>query len=283
MDLMNPSTRNNPTRLGRATVGAFFGCVLLQASFASTLQELTNLLQGEYNNNEQVWQQGLDDAPISPRTHWKWEVASENTLSLSTTEGHSPAALRWLFSFEEIEDQTHSEASPIEGSGPDCKYHWMKDARGFEGVLMEDSSCADLLPSRWQIDDDFLIATRAEAGAAEGTPIKARRVSYYDGWVALSRSAIEETADEDEYVFLSGIRAHDEGSMTPILDQGRPTGYTIELARLTYQNTGVAVVKLGIIEEATGKTLAYAWANPGAKLIGINLRWVQCGFTRLPQ
>ena len=268
-------------RLVRATVVvvACVSCALLQVSFASTLPELTTLLQGEYNNNEQVWQQGLDDAPLSPRTHWKWEVASENSLSLSTSEGQSPGPAQWLFSFEEFEEQAHSEVRPINGSGPVCKYHWMKNLNSFEGVLAEEPDCAGLLPSRWRIDDDRLSVT--PAGATDNTPLIARRVTYYSGWIALSKSSIDETAAEDDYVFLSGIRAHDEGSITPILDEGEPTGYAVELARLTYQNTKVAVLKLGIIEEATGKTLAYAWANPGAGLIGINLRWVQSGFTRM--
>ncbi len=283
MAVMKPPTKNNPMRLGRAAVivVAFAGCALLPASFASTLQELTSLLHGEYNNNEQVWQQGLDDAPISPRTHWKWELASENSLSLSMSEGQFPGRPQWLFSFEEIEEQAHSEVHPINGSGPFCKYHWMNNLNGFEGVLAEEPNCAGLLPRRWQINDDLLSAT--PAGATDDTPLIARRVTYYSGWVALSRASINKTASEDDYIFLSGIRAHNEGSITPILDEGEPTGYAVELARLTYQKTQVAVLKLGIIEEATGKTLAYSWANPGAGLIGINLRWVQCGFTRSSQ
>ena len=268
-------------RLGRAAVGAFVSCALLPASFASTLQELTSRLHGEYNNNEQVWQQGIDEAPLSPRTHWKWEVTSGTSLSLSMSDGQSAGPAQWLFSFEEIEDQAQSAVRPIEGSGPDCKYHWKKDGRGFEGVLVEDSNCAELLPGRWQINGDLLSVT--PPGATDDTPLIARRVTYYNGWIALSRASIDKNAAEDDYVFLSAIRAHDEGSVTSILDEGEPTGYAVELARLTYQNSQTAVLKLGIIEEATGETLAYAWANPGAGLIGINLRWVQCGFTRSPQ
>jgi hypothetical protein len=73
---------------------------------------------------------------------------------------------------------------------------------------------------------------------------------------------------------------HDEGQRWRLLDaDGQPSGWSIELARLTYQETRTAVLKLGLIEDATGDTVAYSWANPEAERIGINLRWAQIGLT----
>jgi hypothetical protein len=37
------------------------------------------------------------------------------------------------------------------------------------------------------------------------------------------------------------------------------------------------VLKLSVVGDADGATLAYAWANPEATRIGINLGWVQVG------
>jgi hypothetical protein len=42
----------------------------------------------------------------------------------------------------------------------------------------------------------------------------------------------------------------------------------------------VPVLKLSIVGDADGATLAYAWANPEASRIGINLGWVQVGLDR---
>ncbi len=61
---------------------------------------------------------------------------------------------------------------------------------------------------------------------------------------------------------------------------GDETGYELELARLTYQNTRVAVLKLGVLDAATGETVAYSWADPDAVRIGINLGWMQAGLTQ---
>jgi len=54
-----------------------------------------------------------------------------------------------------------------------------------------------------------------------------------------------------------GIVIHNEGQVVPILDRaGAPAGYSIQLARLTCQDSGVPVLKLGLIEDATGETIS---------------------------
>ncbi len=248
------------------------------------MSDLFEVLEGEYSNNEQVWQRALDGEHPLAKQHWTWSVTSGRSLSLSVTQGQSPSAPQFIFEFGLTHEGARSEVRFMDGTSTRCAYAWSKSAEGFEGRLEEDASCAEPLPTLWRIDGEFLTITPAGAsGEGEATRLRARRVSYYKGWIALPRQSIDERAADDDYLFLSDLRAHDEGFITPILDQGQPTGYAVELARLTYQNTGIAVLKLGIIEEATGETLAYSWANPGAALIGINLRWVQCGFTSLSQ
>jgi hypothetical protein len=91
------------------------------------------------------------------------------------------------------------------------------------------------------------------------------------------------TGGDDTYRFMPGLTVHNEGQVVPILDpEGRRTGYAFQLARLTYQNTRTPILKLGLIDEATGATLVYSWAEPGAERIGINVRWAQVGLTRKP-
>jgi len=227
------------------------------------------MLGGEFNNNEQVWQQGLDgDAPAA-RTHFVWQRLTDQEMSLAIGSGQSAATPEWVFDFRLKADGRL--VSTV--SGQNCAYDWSAKGEGYLGVMQPTSACADALPDSWHIDGEWLIS--------EGSVnIKARRVTYYNGWIALSRQHIDEQAEADDYIFLSDVRSHDEGHITAIVDDGQDTGYAVELTRLTYQNTRTSVLKLGIIEEATGKTLAYSWANPHAKRIGINLRWVQCGFTR---
>jgi len=65
----------------------------------------------------------------------------------------------------------------------------------------------------------------------------------------------------------------DRGGTVKINDE-----YSAQLAQLTYKN-GTRVFKLGIVDNASGKTISYTWTNPDATRIGINLSWVQAGFT----
>ena len=155
-----------------------------------------------------------------------------------------------------------------------CRYSWRSTSAGFKGEAL-DGGCAEL-PNRMTVDEGLLTAVWP-AAAAE----LARRVRHYRGWVALQRSRLDAEAADDDYVFVREANWHDEGFVLPILDDGQPTGYAIELARLTYQNTQTAVLKLGVVDVATGETLSYAWAAPGADRIGINLRWIQAGLIRI--
>ncbi|MCY3673046.1 MAG: hypothetical protein OXH14_18455, partial [Alphaproteobacteria bacterium] len=155
-----------------------------------------------------------------------------------------------------------------------CRYAWLSTPAGFEGEAL-DGGCAGL-PARIGIDEAWL-----QSVWPTGEPERARRVRHYRGWVALRRSRLDAEAVDDDYVFVREADWHDEGFLLPILDGGRPTGYAIELARLTYQNTRTAILKLGVVDAATGETLSYAWAEPGADRIGINLRWIQAGLTRV--
>ena len=233
---------------------------------------LTALLVGEYNNNEQVWQQGLDGgAPQSTRRHWRFAASGDAHLNLSMGPGQAaPSAPAWTLALTADGPNLVAEIS----GASRCAYLWRKTPTGFQGEAAE-GGCAGL-PTKMDFDEVGLTAVWPM-----GEEERARRVSHYRGWVALQRSRLDPDAAPDDYVFVSDADWHDEGFVLPILDGEQPTGYAIELARLTYQNTRTAVLKLGVIDEATGETLSYAWAAPGADRIGINLRWIQAGLTRV--
>ena len=43
------------------------------------------------------------------------------------------------------------------------------------------------------------------------------------------------------------------------------------------------ILKLGIIDETTGKTINYSWTSTDASRIGINVRWFQAGLTAVEE
>ena len=235
---------------------------------------LAALLVGEYNNNEQVWQQDIDGVVPYPRRHWRFRTHDDTRLALSLGLGQAaPDTPGWVIAFEA---DAEGIVTAFEGVAR-CRYAWRatRDA-GYAGDAL-DGGC-DGLPKRFAVDAEWLTSIWS---TRDGERVeRARRVRHYMGWVALRRSRLDPTATPDDYVFVRAARWHDEGFVLPILDGDRPTGYAVELARLTYQNTRTAVLKLGVIDASTGETLSYSWAAPGADRIGINLRWLQAGLTR---
>ena len=234
---------------------------------------LAALLEGEYNNNEQVWQQGIDGVSQYPRRHWRFRRQDDARLDLSLGLGQSaPDTPGWTIAFE---DHADGIVTAFEGMAR-CRFLWQANDTGYQGRGL-DGDCPGL-PHALVVDPEWLTCTWS---TPEGERVeRARRVRHYTGWVALRRSRLDPAAAADDYVFVSGVRWHDEGFVLPVLDEDRPTGYAVELARLTYQNTRAAVLKLGVIDASTGETLSYSWAAPGADRIGINLRWIQAGLTR---
>jgi len=137
----------------------------------------------------------------------------------------------------------------------------------------------------WRISSsDFWIdrATRDEdahvlAGNPGGAPFKNRKVRYFSGWAALKSA---DGAPRD-VATSRGLRLHTEGQKVSLRrDDGTPTGYSLELAQLTYEGTETPMLKLGVVDDATGKTVASVWAKPDADRIGLNLGWVQVGLTK---
>ncbi len=114
-------------------------------------------------------------------------------------------------------------------------------------------------------------------GNKSGVHHKLKRVRMFEGWTAFlkdgSTAMTGQDAPADAWDSQRDLTIYDQGGTVKINDK-----FFAQLAQLSYKN-GTKVLKLGIVEIATGKTVAYTWANPDATRIGINLRWIQAGFT----
>lgn len=255
------------------------------ASAAERHDRLLGMLTGAFDNNEQVWQQAEDRVPQDVRTHYRFASTDDkDTLTLARAPGQSAGDPAWRWAFETQDPAKPGQAVVIvstvtaaSGEGRSCIWRWTRFGEGFQGRPAPRSRCDRGLPTALAIDSDYLVvSTRNKQRHA------ARRVIAYQGWMSLKRQQIDPSAAEDDFIFARDVMMHNEGFKVPLKDKdGQPTGYTIELARLTQQSTQTAVLKIGVIEDASGKTLRYAWADPLADRIGINLRWLTTGFTRV--
>jgi CpeT/CpcT family (DUF1001) len=114
-------------------------------------------------------------------------------------------------------------------------------------------------------------------GNKAGIHSKLKRVRWFEGYTAILKTGETPMTNKDftadEYDGKTKVPLHDQGGTVKLNDK-----YSAQLAQLRYKS-GIWVMTLSIIENASGRKVAYTWANPEAEKIGINLRWVQAGFT----
>jgi hypothetical protein len=296
---------------------------------------------GEYNNNEQVWQQGLDvkagktdavtldkmshthhifapvDAPKLGRTIYYVQQSLDGDLSklyrqrvyrLSIDEKENAIRLEILTPLDE-KSLVDAHKRPdlfktIESTAfrhtAGCDVFWRYDAtnKSFEGTMKAGACAFDSKRYNKKVvitdtlkltDSELWINDQARDeqggyvfGSKTNTPVKARKVRYFTGWVWLHRDGpTGDVADRKRFSFRRDVMIHDEGQKIPMLyDDGTESPYLLELAQLTYQNTRTSILKMAVIDKATGKNVFYIWAQPDGTRVGINHGWIQVGLTQ---
>ena len=118
-------------------------------------------------------------------------------------------------------------------------------------------------------------------GNPDGDPHKLRKLAWYSGWSVVRKGGPDYDRAAPEWQVHKGLHLHSEGGRTPLIDaDGSPMPYAVELARLTRAGSDTPVLKVTLYDTETDKSVAYAWTNPGAERIGVNLGWAQIGLVR---
>ena len=141
---------------------------------------------------------------------------------------------------------------------------------------------AALLPLAVEREGDML-HLRLYADQARGADAREdlRSVRWFTGWAAINGGGPKADANSRDWHQDRALRIGSEGGRYALKwRDGNASGYSLVLERLTYREGNVPVLKLSVVGDADGSTLAYAWANPEATRIGINLGWVQVGLDR---
>ncbi len=332
--------------MGRRLLGSRAALLLttlvaaVPSTFADTALRLNEQLDlllawfpGEYDNNEQVWQQkvdGLEGDALHERIHHRFvpvdlPAVGQHVFFVVQTMDDDPEKVYrqriYRFAADAAEDAVRLEIYRMEDEEryrnawqdpslladitPDslsttagCEVYWRHNGEFFDGT-MKDRAChfysqrsgkeIYITDTLRLTDSEIWIGDKAED--ADGNyifgrdePHVNRKVRRFKGWMGVKKSTVNPGYEGDDMFFVGGFTIHNEGGRQSILDDdGNPTGYGIELAQLTYQNTRVPILKLGIIDEATGETVNYSWTSTDASRIGINVRWFQAGLTALEQ
>ena len=267
-------------------------------------------LEGVYDNHEQVWTAREQAGAIAP-PHLRVgnEATPDREWSLWRIHLEAAAPLEAQWAIRRVAQDggklvlvPHRAlvADPAQGQAFDAKQWAPLDACALRGAIdmqsmratADPAACAALapgigthaalLPLAVEREGEWL-RVRLYADQARGPEARedTRKVRIYGGWAAINGGGPDASADSRDWHVDRSIRLASEGGRTPLAwRDGRPSGYSLVLERLTYRDGNVPVLKLSVVEDATQRSLAYAWADPHAERIGINLGWVQVGIER---
>ena len=295
-------------------------------------QSLTRFMQwapGEYDNNEQVWQEDLDKV-AKPHRHDHVIVVNahasamgEHTLFVQQNGGDKQdetVGLRLLrvsrdatthairldaYAFANEAKYVGAFARPatlaaivpadlVHRQG--CSLDLADHGDRFEGRVRT-ADCRSGSPSGgfdlttgsmrlspeglWLQDEGDDVGGAKAPSQPGSVPSRNRRVRYFSGWTIVKKAGPGAGLEDQSMWSMVRFVIHNEGQILPIKDDktGADTGYSLQLAQLTYQNTRDPILKIGLIENSSGRTVAYSWASTDAKQLGMNLRWFQAGVT----
>ena len=160
------------------------------------------------------------------------------------------------------------------------KFAASADSESCSALLPGLGEDAALLPLRFSIAGDMLEA-QAFADLPRGADAveQARRVRWFGGWTAINGGGPHATAANQDWHVQRDVRIGSEGGRVALRwRDGAASGYTLELERTTYPERKLSVLQLNVIEDASGKTMTYAWSDALSDSIGLNLGWLQAGF-----
>lgn len=195
------------------------------------------------------------------------------TLAVADLQAANPGAdgCALKLSFDAA-SQTYS-GSTVPG---DCT-----DSRLRPGRMLQQSDAWRLSENQWSTLAQWRSADgRLVQGNTTDTAMRSRKARYFDGWIWFRNAGPDAPAGDTDTSFMAKVRLHAEGQRIVLKRKdGSETPWLVELATLTYQNTRRPVLKLGLVDRASGKTLSYAWTSVGAEMVGMNLSWFQAGMT----
>jgi hypothetical protein len=268
-------------------------------------------LAGNYDNHEQVWSARASSGVIAPphvvvtieatpKGDWSvWHVHYDATPALDATWamkriGASDERMS-LVTHRPIVDAPASaaafdekqwaplDACALHGNGSAGGIHVAADAVACAAIVPGIGALAALLPLAIEREGEWL-HVRLYADQARGVDTRedTRKVETYAGWTAINGSGPSGGGSGNDWHTNRSMRLGSEGSRAGLTwRDGKPSGYSLGLERVTYREGNIPVLKLSVIDDSNGATLGYAWANPEATRIGINIGWVQVGLERV--
>lgn len=122
-----------------------------------------------------------------------------------------------------------------------------------------------------------------EAETSTGTTLTLMRLARpFRCWVSVKREG-EKPGGGEDWSFHRDLMLHDQGGRIAVAAEGaRAPGVVIRMRNVVWPapspNRPSLVLYVHQPDEPD-RAVAYSWADPGARLVGLNLRWMQASCT----
>lgn len=251
-----------------------------EAQGAATVPHVVVTIEPTPHADWTIWRVRLDVTPPMDAT-WVIRTATDASGALSMTPyrslGGAPAATA---AFDE-KQWTPLDACVLRSTAS-APYRASAEIAACTAIAPGIGATAALLPLAIEREGEWLhIRLYADQARGADTREDAREVRWFAGWAALNGGGPKADAASRDWHMNRDLRVGTEGGRAALAwRDGQPSGYSLMLERLTYREGNRPVLKLSLVEDASGRALAYAWANPEATAVGLNLGWAQIGLSR---
>lgn len=233
------------------------------------------------DRNQLLWRLVLPDA--TPVQEARWLLVKENNgfVPYRPLTAEAEAVFQDSAKSVRIDDRSWAPlaACTLKAAASRNGLAFAADPSACSALLPGIGATAALLPLRFELIEDRLrVVTVADQARGVDAATLSQRVRWFAGWDALNGGGAKAAADNNDWHLRRDLRLHSEGGRVALrYRDGAASGYSLELARLTYRESNTEVLRLAVIEDASGKMLSYVWADPESRRIGLSLGWLQVG------
>ncbi len=130
--------------------------------------------------------------------------------------------------------------------------------------------------SDWSRDAIPGLARREGGSGWQVGASEIRRSRPFSCWVSAKKFAAKQDGSAD-WTFTRGLKTFDQGGRIFVPGEGEAPDVTFRLRNVTWAkgSRNRPSFVLYVHKADPERAISYAWASPDAKLVGINLRWVQ--------
>ena len=109
-----------------------------------------------------------------------------------------------------------------------------------------------------------------------------QRARAWTCWASVPRRALKN--DKPDWWFKPGLALHDRGGRADVVtDETPPQHFTLRMRNVVWPSgPNQPSVVLYVHDDDPDRAIAYSWADPEAKRVGINLRTVQASCSLTP-